>query len=356
MTDLRGATKRGISRALRFRDLVRRERHALRTLPMPLHRRMNLWRQGLTTESGLLYDLSDGRRKLYVSDWAYLMRTPFINGVTNPTLNDKVIFFHTMRSVGAPTATVHGLATPRGMAWFAGPPDGERDAVRGLRVLLERDGELVLKPADGGRGNRIAFLALADGGVTVNRERADDAALAALLTPGMLVCERLHQGAWAAGIFPDATNTMRLMTMWDIDTGEPFVAKAIHRFGTHRSAPVDNVAKGGISTHVDLATGELGEAIPAPSIWGAQRFTHHPDTGAPLVGARVPGWEQVVAEVLEVNRRVAHIPYIGWDVLLGDGRWWIIEGNHYPDTQIQAFGPLLADPRVRRFYEHHGVV
>ncbi len=355
MTDLRAATKRGISRVYRFRDLVNRERKALRTLPMPLHRRVNLWRQGLTTESGLLYDLSHGR-ELYVSDWAYMMRTPFINGVKNPTLDDKVIFFHTMRSLGAPTATVHGRVTAHGMAWFDGPPAGRRDALGGVLALLERDGELVLKPAEGGRGDRIAFLALEGGRLVVNGQDADEAAIGALLTDGMLVCERLHQGSWAAGIFPGATNTMRLMTMWDVDAGEPFVAKAIHRFGTRLSAPVDNVAKGGLTVHVDLATGTLGDARSIPSIWGDRHFTHHPDSGVALAGARVPDWEEVVAGVLEINRRLAHIPYIGWDVLLGDGRWWIIEGNHYSDTQIQTFGPLLADPRVRRFYEAYGVV
>ena len=36
--------------------------------------------------------------------------------------------------------------------------------------------------------------------------------------------------------------------------------------------------------------------------------------------------------------------------------WWIIEGNHYVDPTMQVFGPLLEDPRVRRFYQEYGVI
>ena len=145
--------------------------------------------------------------------------------------------------------------------------------------------------------------------------------------------------------------------MWDLERDEPFVARALHRFGTRRSAPVDNYSKGGLAATVDLETGELGAAITAPSIAGPRHYTSHPDTGAPIAGIPVPRFADICDAVLDLNRHLPHIPYIGWDVLVGDDQWWIIEGNHFPDTQmIQAFGPLLVDPRIRRFYEHHHVV
>jgi len=35
----------------------------------------------------------------------------------------------------------------------------------------------------------------------------------------------------------------------------------------------------------------------------------------------------------------------------------VIEGNAFSDTDLlQTHEPLLADDRVRRFFEHHGVV
>jgi hypothetical protein len=272
--------------------------------------------------------------------------------VSNPTLDDKLVFFHTMRGLGVPTPTVHAIVGERDVAWFTPPPA----AGDPLLALLEREGELVLKPARGGRGDRIAFLSLGGGTLRVDGEEREEAEVRALLTPGMLVSERLHQGAWARSVFPDATNTLRINTLWDVERGEPFVTQAIHRFGTRRSAPVDNVSRGGLMAPVDTDTGELGAALRNPGPGQLTTHAEHPDTGARIEGLVVPGWAEVRDAVLEVNRRLAHIPLIGWDVLLGDEGWWIIEGNHLPDPTIQVFGPFLADERVRRFYAHHGVV
>lgn len=73
-----------------------------------------------------------------------------------------------------------------------------------------------------------------------------------------------------------------------------------------------------------------------------------------MEGTPVPNWTSLVDGLLSVSMRLGHIPYIGWDVFMEDHGHRLIEGNSAPDTQTQAVsGPLLADPRVRRFYEHH---
>jgi hypothetical protein len=350
---VRSAGKRALSRILRLRDLVRREYQVIAATEMPLRERLALYRHGFTSEAGVMYDLSGDRHHLYLSDLAHALHAPLINGASNPTLNDKVIFFHTMRSLGAATPTIHGLVGRHGIGWFESFPD---HGGGGLLALLERDRELVLKPAAGGRGRGVVFLALHDGRLTVNGEPRERHALADLLTPGTLISQRLRQGAWSDAIYPGATNTLRLMTMWDLDRSEPFVASASHRFGTEQSAPVDNVSKGGVVAGVDVETGVLGGAVTMPRAGRLDRHTHHPGTGAPIAGVAIPGWRRMVEGVLAVSRRLPHIPYIGWDVLVTDDAWWIIEGNHYPDPACQMFGPLLADPRIRRFYEAYGVI
>lgn len=143
--------------------------------------------------------------------------------------------------------------------------------------------------------------------------------------------------------------------MWDYDRGTPFVAAAEHRFGTLQSAPVDNTSKGGVFAGVDLATGELGRL--APTAQTTERQTHHPDSRKRVEGTPIPNWTSLVDGLLSLSKRLAHIPYIGWDVVVGDEGYRLIEGNSAPDTQTQAVsGPLLADPRVRCFYEHHRAI
>jgi len=352
---LRHLAKRRMSQVLRLRDLARREAHALRSVDLPLRQRVALWRRGFTSESVALYDLSDGRHPLYLNDLAHALYTPLINGVSNPTLNDKVVFFHTMRSLGAPTPSVFAFVGERRWAWFDDETEPRGDG-EGLLALLRREGELVLKPADGGRGRGVHFVATDGARLLVDGEERDEAALRALLVPGTLVCERVHQSAWADAVFPGAVNAVRVITMWDDEAGEPFVALAAHRFGTARSAPVDNLSRGGLMAGVDVATGKLSVAMSTPYASRYARHPRHPDTGAQIEGSVVPGWAEARDGVLAVASRLAYVPYVGWDVVIGDAAFWILEGNNHSDPTFQAFSPLLADPRARRFYAAHGVL
>src|SRR5690606_27962680 len=144
----------------------------------------------------------------------------------------------------------------------------------------------------------------------------------------------------------------------DVDTGEPFVVSAVHRFGTARSAPTDNTSRGGIRSVVDRDTGRLqaGHAV-----WASERGKHkvfdvHPDTGVRLTGELLEGWDEVKATVLELVARLPFLIYVGWDAAITESGIVIVEGNHSPDLWQQVAGPYLADPRVKRFLQHHRVI
>jgi hypothetical protein len=83
----------------------------------------------------------------------------------------------------------------------------------------------------------------------------------------------------------------------------------------------------------------------------------HPDTGTPIEGAVVSGWPAVRDGIVALATRLPFLPYVGWDVVVTDEGYQVIEGNRRPDVNLlQVHRPLLADPRVRRFYERHGVL
>lgn len=345
--------KRVGRKGIHLRNLVRKERRTT-VADIPLPERLRWWSRGFLSQSVVYYGLTEDNWRDYVSDYVRALRTPLINGSYNPTLNDKLVFYLTMTHLSAPTPAVYGLVGRDGTSWL-GSPAGE-EPVTGLMQALERRGELVLKPFDGGLGERIVFLELEDGRIRANGAPVDAGDLPSLLRPGTLICERVHQGRYAAEIFAGSTNTLRIVTMWDYEAGAPFVAAAAHRFGTHRSAPVDNTGQGGVGAAVDAATGELGPLLSAEGA-RLRRDAHHPDTGVRVQGTLVPSWATLVEDLLALARRLAHVPYIGWDVVVGDDGHSLIEGNAAPDTLTQAFsGPWLADPRIRRFYEHHGTV
>ena len=50
-------------------------------------------------------------------------------------------------------------------------------------------------------------------------------------------------------------------------------------------------------------------------------------------------------------------PAIAWDLVVTRDGCSVLEGNGPPDVFVwEVHTPLLADPRVRRFYEDHGVI
>ena len=78
-----------------------------------------------------------------------------------------------------------------------------------------------------------------------------------------------------------------------------------------------------------------------------------------IEGVHIPQWDRICDNILEIAEYVAPLtPYVGWDVLVTDhdGSIAVVEGNSYPDVPLQTHEPLLADDRVRRFYESYDVV
>jgi hypothetical protein len=347
-----GTARVAFRKAMLLRDLARRELKS-DGYGYSLAERARWVSRGFLSESALYYGLDEENWRPYVTDFERSLRTPFINGIYNPVLNDKLVFYHTMVSLGAPTPTVYGLVGEQVIAWVHAPREVEAEGIRGL---LERVPEVVLKPVNGGLGDRISFVTSQEGVPFVNGEPSTDDRVRELLSPGTLICERIHQGSYASGVFEGAINTLRVITMWDYAARAPFVAVAEHRFGTRRSAPVDNTAKGGLFAGVDVRTGTLTKSLQITD-GQLEWSSRHAETGAQIEGLAIPGWDEMCAGLLRLAARLAHIPYIGWDVVMHDEGYSIIEGNTYPDAQTQAVsGPFLADPRVQAFYEHHRVL
>ena len=72
-----------------------------------------------------------------------------------------------------------------------------------------------------------------------------------------------------------------------------------------------------------------------------EELTHHPDTGAQLVGIEVPNWRAVTEIALEGARLLKHVALTGWDIAPVDSGAIMVELNQTPDFLL----PQLADRR-----------
>lgn len=325
---------------------------------LPLLRRLWLWRGGFTSPCGTLYDFDARGQGSYLSELQRYRLYRAINGHHRYLIDDKLSQHWMMAADPEHRPTAYGFIDHGHVHGVAGTElDGDTVPVSDwLPSAVRRESSLVLKQLRGMGGKQVLICEYDDGyrldGESVTEETLCDEISA--LT-GYLVTEYIHQHAYADDLYPNAANTIRLLTLWDLPHKELVTPIAIHRIGTERSRPVDNWSVGGLSAEIDLETGTLGQAAQFPYSGEVPWYSSHPDTGAQIEGASVPHWSTIRSTIDRIARNNTNIPAIGWDVLLDEsGKPIVIEANTGTDIDLlQVHRPLLEDPRVARIAARH---
>lgn len=344
---------------------VTAERPNIKKFDMPWRRRAWLYRHGFLSIADSIYDdLGPETVADYLSDYRW-RRTRRINEPNSPALRNEILF----RSVVGQThpellPDLYGV-TRDGQLVEGLPWESVADSSEALRAII-REEPVVCKPINSAAGEGVSVVdydADADAYTINGRHVHTDAALAPLMSLNgpTVATEHITQAEYAQTIYPDATNTIRILTMISPETGEAFIGAAVHRFGANGSV-IDNWSAGGISVAIDTDTGELGEGVTSPKAGAATvtRTATHPDTGNSFIGTAIPNWKSIKRKTLDLAEEYGWMwPYVGWDVVVtdDDGSMIILEGNRMSDIDLlQTHEPLLADERVRDFYEHHGII
>ncbi|MDN6160762.1 MAG: hypothetical protein L0I85_06245, partial [Staphylococcus equorum] len=159
-------------------------------------------------------------------------------------------------------------------------------------------------------------------------------------------------------IFPGTINTIRILVMRDPSTKQPFIATAVHKFGSKKTEPVDNVSNGGMTALVNLKTGVLEKsALHSMNNKEIEWINLHPDTKEIIEGVQIPNWSEIKKGILLMTNKFEQIQYVGWDVVVTNNGFKVIEGNNYSDVNIlQIHQPLLENEKVKAFYEHHEII
>lgn len=339
------------------------EMKSVRQSKMPWRRRLWLYRHGFLSSKDAIWNLTTETKGGYLSDSKGLdSKLRRINHPYDVGVDNKVLF----PLLVSPThndllGEIYGIV--RGGSVISTDRLGSLESFDQLIDLLG-DEPVVAKPTTAAQGDGVRVLDCRDGQFYCNDRAVTEEELLEELSGGreLILQENLTQADYAANIYPGSVNTVRILTLVDPETGTPFIAAAMHRFGTSASGTIDNASSGGISAGIDIETGELGELlVPSNRESGRYVWTDaHPDTGTRVVGTEIPEWNRVKERLLDLVSEYGTLwPQVGWDVVVRDdqGTITVLEGNPAPGIEfIQAHYPLLADERVRRFYEHHGVI
>jgi hypothetical protein len=337
------------------------------SVPLGWRQRLSLYRHGYTSRSGALFGLVDGEYEDYLSDYR-LELLDELGGAWGEAVTNKLAMHLLFGSFVERLPDLYGVLVDgelrRNVPFLSSPPAGLDDAagaVAQVETYLETHGAVVLKPIYGHGGKGVSVCRAAPGreGYYIDGELRPPETFAALVTGSneYLVTEFVEQADYAEALFPGAANTLRVLTLRDPETDDPFVSGAVHRIGTAETAPVDNWSRGGLSAAV-RPDGTLSRAARWSERAGETRWHGtHPDTGSRIEGVRVPNWATIRERVLELATAFPHLPRLGWDVVVvdEDGGFVVLEINRHAGIEtLQVHRPLLRDPRVRRFYEHHG--
>lgn len=226
--------------------------------------------------------------------------------------------------------------------------------------LVERNGG-VLKPRCGYDGYGIHVYTTDGESLLEHGKKVTKAEFDSFVSqlPESLVQNRMQQGAFENRIFDRAVNTVRIISIKKKHSHEHEIVAAVHRFGTSRSAPVDNFAQGGGSALIDLETGRLSAMTCVDSISETgerQFFDVHPDTGAQIRGEVVPHWDRIKDAVITATRKCPYFNYIAWDVVVTDEGIAVIEMNMKSTLNVFQVHGGMRNALLGQKYREYGYI
>ena len=323
---------------------------------IPFAKKLWSWQKGFFSSSYVLYNLSKNDHKEYLSDYQENVKAIRLNDKYVSELDDKIKFSALIKDY----LTVPGDLAKITNGTIISLNNGKQLSIGEFIDLIRNEETLILKPIDSASGAGVIKISLNDDRVFLNSDEItfNEFENKLNLLKNYLVSSYLNQAAYSHQIFPDSVNTIRILTMVNPENGIPFIAAAAHRFGTNKSAPVDNCNAGGITSSIDLKTGILGKGILTYFDGNNLKWLdNHPDTGSKISGVQIPGWEEIKRKVLEAASRISYLKYIGWDIVATDDGFVVLEGNNGPDIKLhQVHIPLLRNPSTKEFFKYYGVV
>lgn len=309
-----------------------------------------LWFKGFDSDSILSYNLNFKNYHLYLPDSIRYKITLNTNSGYWPIFHDKLIFYNYVKDK---------LVTPEIDYYIF---NGHLYSISGdgsVKKLVESGIEYVLKPLRGGRGQGITFITKKeDNNMYFQNELLEMERLSSYIKKidayGIFKYYRQHN--ILNKIYPKSMNTIRMVTMRDITSNNPFIFVSLLRIGWSGSVPFDNYSQGGLVCMIDNNSGTLSNWKRKKKVNGLitiEEGNAHPDTKTVIQGIVIPNWEKIKNDIIMFLTNNPFFNYVGWDILVTEDSYVVIEANHNPDIDlVQIHKPLLSDKRAVDFFKN----
>lgn len=224
--------------------------------------------------------------------------------------------------------------------WVKADAQLTREAL--LSFLKDKD-RVIYKPLEGSSGQGI-----------VKYEKADWQDIGAFMDTlkkngDGIVEELVIQHPDMARMCPTSVNTVRIATL--LGDKQEGIVYAFLRIGNGKV--MDNVDCGGMAARVDLDSGML---LTVGADKQGNTYEKHPITGTPIIGFRIPFFEEAKEMCLQAMRVVPQVRFVAWDVAITADGPRFIEGNSFPSHAVPQFAAHYPDgigimPEFRKFLD-----
>lgn len=322
-----------------------------------LSKKVWCWSKGFFSSSYVLYDLKTRDYKLFLSDYHENVKAIRLNDKYADQLDDKIKFTRLIGEyLDVPdeiASLSKGKIIPLSANYNITSPENLVNLLKDINVLI-------LKPIDSASGMGVVRVSIEKDMINYNKELITKEEFNSRINSlsNYIVSPYIKQARYSEEIFPRTVNTIRIITMISPGDKMPFIAAAAHRFGTEKSFPVDNCNAGGLTANINITTGKLSGAVFTYFDGNELKWMdNHPDTGSPIKDVVIPGWDKISGDILSAASKIPHLKYIGWDIVVTNDGFIILEGNNGPDIKLhQVHEPLLLKPQTKEFFKYYGVI
>lgn len=196
--------------------------------------------------------------------------------------------------------------------------------------------DVVIKPSMIGMWGTGVRIISTDNGRVDEKETVEE--LFDTFKENFIIQKKVVQHSEMSRLNPTSLNTLRVLSYHHAD--EVVVLYTVVRIG-RKDKLVDNETAGGINADICLKDGHIKDcAYGTPS----EKRILTTDVGTVLKGFEIPSFNDVLATVKELHKRLPYFNLIGWDFGVDDtGKPVLIEWNRCPDLSQTAHGPAFGD-------------
>ena len=288
----------------------------------------NVIRYGDVNDFYYLYgfDIKGLRNEKEYVDYAMFRarREELMHKDTNPQvsiLRDKFYFSIVSEALGFRSPRTIAVITGENVYLFT-----SRQMISLENFVKNNNVDSYVKLIDGECANGVFQVYIKEGEIVVDGAQTSLDDFKKLIEKGkFLVQERIYQHEKMSAMYPMATNSVRITSLYDKKSNEVVFLPCFLKIGLGNMT-VDNWAIGGLIVGLDVETGKLREWAYYKPGYG-KKTQSHPDTGVVFKDFEVPFFNEAKELIRAYHMQLKEVHSIGWDITITPEGPCIIEGN-----------------------------